>query len=49
MQLVAASKMRKAQERMETLAHMLDRILEVIGHLACANRNTIICTWTSAK
>ena len=37
MQLVAASKMRKAQERMGATRPYADRILEVIGHLACAN------------
>ncbi|NBS11251.1 MAG: F0F1 ATP synthase subunit gamma [Gammaproteobacteria bacterium] len=37
MQLVAASKMRKAQERMGATRPYADRILEVIGHLAYAN------------
>ena len=37
MQLVAASKMRKAQERMGATRPYADRILEVIGHLANAN------------
>ena len=37
MQLVAASKMRKAQERMGANRPYADRILEVIGHLAYAN------------
>jgi F-type H+-transporting ATPase subunit gamma len=37
MQLVAASKMRKAQERMGATRPYADRILDVIGHLAHAN------------
>ena len=37
MQLVAASKMRKAQERMGATRPYADRILEVIGHIAYAN------------
>jgi F-type H+-transporting ATPase subunit gamma len=37
MQLVAASKMRKAQERMAATRPYADRILDVIGHLAHAN------------
>ena len=37
MQLVAASKMRKAQDRMGATRPYADRILEVIGHLAYAN------------
>ena len=37
MQLVAASKMRKAQERMSATRPYAARILEVIGHLAHAN------------
>ena len=37
MQLVAASKMRKAQERMGATRPYADRILEVIGHLAYAH------------
>ncbi len=37
MQLVAASKMRKAQERMGSTRPYADRILDVIGHLAHAN------------
>ena len=37
MQLVAASKMRRAQERMTATRPYADRILEVIGHLAHAN------------
>ncbi|HBX27448.1 MAG TPA: F0F1 ATP synthase subunit gamma, partial [Gammaproteobacteria bacterium] len=37
MQLVAASKMRKAQERMGATRPYADRILEVIGHMAYAN------------
>tara|TARA_B100001093_G_scaffold359060_1_gene343662 strand:+ start:7560 stop:8432 length:873 start_codon:yes stop_codon:yes gene_type:complete len=37
MQLVAASKMRKAQERMAATRPYADRILEVIGHMAYAN------------
>jgi F-type H+-transporting ATPase subunit gamma len=37
MQLVAASKMRKAQERMSATRPYAERILDVIGHLAHAN------------
>lgn len=37
MQLVAASKMRKAQDSMKSSRPYADRILEVIGHLAHAN------------
>ena len=37
MQLVAASKMRRAQERMSATRPYADRILEVMGHLAHAN------------
>jgi len=37
MELVAASKMRKAQDRMSSSRPYADRIFEVIGHLAHAN------------
>ena len=37
MQLVAASKMRKAQDRMSSSRPYADRIFEVIGHIAHAN------------
>ena len=37
MEMVAASKMRKAQDRMGATRPYADRILEVIGHLAYAN------------
>ena len=37
MEMVAASKMRKAQERMETSRPYADRIRQVVGHIANAN------------
>ena len=37
MEMVAASKMRKAQDRMEATRPYAENILRVIGHLACAH------------
>ena len=37
MEMVAASKMRKAQERMETSRPYSQRIRDVVGHIATAN------------
>jgi F-type H+-transporting ATPase subunit gamma len=40
MEMVAASKMRRAQERMRAARPYSDRILNVIGHLRLANQNS---------
>ena len=37
MEMVAASKMRKAQERMQTSRPYAERIRQVVGHIANAN------------
>src|SRR3990172_12934431 len=39
MEMVAASKMRRAQERMRTARPYADKIRQVIGHLRVANPN----------
>ena len=40
MEMVAASKMRRAQERMRAARPYSDRIRQVIGHLRVANPNS---------
>ena len=49
METVAASKLRRTQQRMAAARPYADKIRQVIGHLFQANRSTAIRSWSSGK
>lgn len=49
MEMVAASKMRKAQERMRAGRPYATKVREIAAHLMQANPSTATRTWSSAK
>ena len=49
MEMVAASKMRKAQERMRAGRPYATKVREIAAHLMQANPSTATPTWSNAK